>query len=53
MKEEQLSDDLIGFKEDPLARDIFSLTTNAAYYTGYRFSAQREVLKYELELGIR
>lgn len=44
---------MLGFKEDPLARDQFSLAANTAAYTGYRFSANNEVLKYEMFLDVR
>jgi hypothetical protein len=50
---EQKHDDALGFKEDPLARDQFSLAANTAAFTGYRFSADREVIKYETFLDVR
>lgn len=44
---------MLGFRDDPLRRDVFSISANAAYYTGYRFSHEREVIKVEMEVGIR
>ena len=42
-----------GYLKDPLNRDTLSFTATTACYTGYQFSNDKDIIKYELEMGIR
>jgi hypothetical protein len=47
------SKNIDNFTEDPLRRDQFSIRKNIEFYSGYRFSADHEVIKYEMEVSVK
>jgi len=42
-----------GYVKDPLNRDGLSFMATTACYTGYQFSTHEDIIKYEMEVGIR
>ena len=42
-----------GFYKDPLNRDTLSFIATTATYTGYQFSSNKNVIKYEMEIQVR
>jgi hypothetical protein len=42
-----------GYLKDPLNRDSLSIMATTACYTGYQFSTQKDIIKLEMELGVR
>ena len=42
-----------GYVKDPLNRDTLSFMATTATYTGYQFSTQNDILKYEMEMGVK
>lgn len=39
--------------KDPLNRDSLSFMATTATYTGYQFSTNNDIIKYEMEVGVR